>query len=74
EESADFADLIRRAGKGITLLIVEHDMDNVFRLANRITVLYHGTVLAEGEPHEIADHPGVKEVHLGARDPLAKPK
>jgi branched-chain amino acid transport system ATP-binding protein len=70
EESADFAELITTAGKDITLLIVEHDMDIIFKVATRITVLYHGTVLAEGTPREIAGHPKVREVYLGTKDPL----
>jgi len=72
EESADFAELITAAGRNITLLIVEHDMDIVFKLATKITVLHHGTVLAEGTPLEIAEHARVREVYLGQKNPLRK--
>ncbi len=51
----------------ITLLIVEHDMDVVFKLANRITVLHLGMVLAEGTPREIQDHDEVRDVYMGSQ-------
>jgi len=72
EESADFAELITAAGRDITLLIVEHDMDIVFKVATRITVLHHGTILAEGAPLEIAENARVREVYLGRRNPFQK--
>ena len=52
----------------LALLIIEHDMDLVFRLARRITVLMRGTVLTEGTPAEIAVDPRVREVYLGERE------
>ncbi len=51
----------------IALLIIEHDMDLVFRLARRITVLVQGSVLVEGSPAEIAADPQVRRVYLGER-------
>lgn len=51
----------------IALLIIEHDMDLVFRLARRITVLVQGSVLVEGPPAEIAAEPRVRQVYLGER-------
>jgi len=51
--------------EGTTLLIVEHDMDVVFQLADRITVLHRGHVLADGDPAEIADDAEVQAVYLG---------
>jgi branched-chain amino acid transport system ATP-binding protein len=68
-ESAYLADLIVDAGKDITLLIVEHDMDVVFSIATKITVLHYGSVLVEGTPQEISDHSMVREVYLGLKDP-----
>ena len=53
EESRDAVQLIKRITEGKTLLMVEHDMDVVFNLADRITVLEYGTVLAVGTPDEI---------------------
>jgi branched-chain amino acid transport system ATP-binding protein len=52
--------------EGITLLIVEHDMDIVFKLADHIIVLNHGSLLLEGTPQEIHNDPKVMEVYLGA--------
>jgi len=51
----------------IAILIIEHDMDLVFRFAQRITVLVQGEVLCEGAPPEIADDPRVRRVYLGER-------
>jgi branched-chain amino acid transport system ATP-binding protein len=49
----------------VTVLFIEHDMDLVFRFAERITVLVAGRVLTEGRPAEIASDRRVKEVYLG---------
>lgn len=68
DESTYLADLIREIGKEVTLLIVEHDMDIVFSLASRITVLYYGAVLVEGTPEEVSNDPRAREVYLGAKD------
>ena len=53
--------------KEIAILIIEHDMDLVFRFAQRITVLVQGEVLCEGTPKEIADDVRVHRVYLGER-------
>ena len=57
-------ELIRRIGKNLTILIVEHDMEVVMGLASTITVLHYGQVLAEGTPAEIQANPRVQEVYL----------
>jgi len=49
----------------VTLLFIEHDIDLVFRFAQRITVLVSGAVLTEGTPHEIARDSRVRQVYLG---------
>ena len=58
--------LIRRLTEGRTLLIVEHDMSVVFGLADRISVLVYGQIIASGTPDEIRGNPKVKEAYLGA--------
>jgi ABC-type branched-subunit amino acid transport system ATPase component len=67
-ETAIVFDTVQQLPKDIAILIIEHDMDLVFRLANRITVLVQGTVLVEGTPEEIAHDARVREVYLGERD------
>jgi branched-chain amino acid transport system ATP-binding protein len=57
-------ELVRRISKDLTIMIVEHDMQVVMELANRITVLHYGEVLAEGTPAEIQSNPRVLEVYL----------
>lgn len=52
----------------LAILIIEHDMDLVFRFAKKITVLSRGALLAEGSPQEIAADSRVREVYLGERD------
>jgi branched-chain amino acid transport system ATP-binding protein len=57
--------LIRRLTEGRTLLIVEHDMSVVFGLADRISVLVYGQIIASGTPQEIRADPKVREAYLG---------
>ncbi|MFC4521953.1 ABC transporter ATP-binding protein [Cupriavidus pinatubonensis] len=64
-ESAELFDVIAALPREITIVFIEHDMDLVFRFAERITVLVGGKVLTEGAPAEIAADPRVKEVYLG---------
>ncbi|HEX4193509.1 MAG TPA: ABC transporter ATP-binding protein [Stellaceae bacterium] len=66
-ETGTIIDVIEQLGSDIALLIIEHDMDLVFRLARRITVLVQGAILVEGTPQEIAADPRVREVYLGER-------
>ncbi len=63
-ETVATAELIRRIAADFTILIVEHDMEVVMGLAQRITVLHYGEVLAEGAPAEIQANPRVQEVYL----------
>jgi branched-chain amino acid transport system ATP-binding protein len=62
----DYAvDLIRRLSRGKTLLMVEHDMGVVFNLADRISVLVYGQVIATDTPDRIRANPAVQEAYLG---------
>ena len=63
-ETHDTMQLVRRISKDLTILIVEHDMQVVMELADRITVFHHGEILAEGAPDEIQLNPRVMEVYL----------
>lgn len=63
-ETHDTMQLVRRIAENLTILIVEHDMQVVMGLAQRITVLHYGEILAEGSPEEIQQNPRVLEVYL----------
>jgi branched-chain amino acid transport system ATP-binding protein len=64
-ETANVVELIRRVTAGKTLVMVEHDMGVVFGLADRISVLVYGEVIATGTPVEIRANPAVQEAYLG---------
>jgi len=65
-EKQELAGLLRRLrDEGLTILLVEHDMDFVMRLTDRLVVMDFGTLLAEGTPREIRANPRVIEAYLG---------
>ena len=64
-ETARIADLIASLDRDLTIVVVEHDMDVVFRLADRVAVLHEGRVIAEGTPAEVRADTQVNEVYLG---------
>ena len=64
-ETAHVVELVRRVTEGKTLIMVEHDMGVVFNLANRISVLVYGEVIATGTPEEIRSNAAVREAYLG---------
>jgi branched-chain amino acid transport system ATP-binding protein len=65
-ETAAAVELIRSVTEGKTLIMVEHDMGVVFDLADRISVLVYGEIIASGKPEEIRANPAVQEAYLGA--------
>jgi branched-chain amino acid transport system ATP-binding protein len=64
-ESHIILDAIERLPEAIAVLIIEHDMDVVFRFAKRVTVMVSGAIFAEGTPREIEANPQVRAVYLG---------
>ena len=64
-ETAHTVELVRRITENKTLLMVEHDMSVVFGLADRISVLVYGEIIASGPPEEIRGNPAVREAYLG---------
>ena len=65
DETHTAVELIRRLTEGKTVVIIEHDMDVIFSLADRITVLHYGEILATGTPAEIRENQAVKDAYLG---------
>jgi len=66
DESERMVTLIAGLKGSITIVLVEHDMDAVFRLADRISVLVYGRVLATGTPAEIRANADVRQAYLGS--------
>jgi ABC-type branched-subunit amino acid transport system ATPase component len=66
-ESGRIIELIESLPPDIAVLIIEHDMDLVFRLAQRITVMVQGSIMVEGPPEAITSDPDVRRVYLGER-------
>jgi branched-chain amino acid transport system ATP-binding protein len=67
-ETRDAVELIRNVSQGKTLVMVEHDMGVVFGLADRITVLHFGQLIADGTPDEVRANPDVQKAYLGGVD------
>lgn len=67
-ESQMMIDMLRAAKADAAILLVEHDMQAVFALADRISVLVYGRVVAQGSVDEIRSNPIVREAYLGAED------
>lgn len=65
DETRNAVEQVRRLTEGKTMVIIEHDMDVVFSLADRITVLHLGTILASATPAEIRENQAVKDAYLG---------
>ena len=70
EESASMVALLRQLREGHAILLIEHDMDAVFSLADTLTVMVNGNVLESGTPEQIRASPAVQEAYLGSEEVL----
>jgi branched-chain amino acid transport system ATP-binding protein len=66
-ETLELVAVLQKLRGARTILLVEHDMDAVFALADRITVLVYGKVLATGTPSAVRENPEVRAAYLGER-------
>jgi branched-chain amino acid transport system ATP-binding protein len=63
-ETAATVELVQELNRDVTIVMIEHKMDVILTIADRITVLHQGRKLFEGTPDQVRDHPEVKEVYL----------
>ncbi len=68
DEGNDIIDMLRNLGSKMTVIFVDHDMDLVFGLADRIIVLHNGKVIAEGTPEFVQENSKVKEIYMGLEE------
>ncbi|MBQ4567786.1 MAG: ABC transporter ATP-binding protein [Desulfovibrio sp.] len=69
QETAALVEIIRAIrARGVTVLLIEHDMRLVMQICEKLVVLEHGTLIAEGEPETVRANPAVIEAYLGADD------
>ncbi len=66
QEISEFCELIRSIAKAATVLLIEHNMSVVLELAETVTVMDQGEIIAEGTPAEIERHPEVQRAYLGS--------
>jgi branched-chain amino acid transport system ATP-binding protein len=72
DESARMVAMLRALKGGVTVLLIEHDMEAVFALADRMTVLVYGRIIASGKPEAIRADPAVRQAYLGEKDAANK--
>ena len=65
KESSEMVEILKELKGKLTILLIEHDMDVVFTLADKITVLVNGRVIATDSPDAIRNNPEVKAAYLG---------
>jgi branched-chain amino acid transport system ATP-binding protein len=70
-ETAALAEILRGLPRQTTILLIEHDMDVAFALADRVNVLHYGAVVAEGPPDAVRRDPQVAAIYLGPAAPHA---
>jgi branched-chain amino acid transport system ATP-binding protein len=68
QESSRMVEMIDALRGEIAVMLVEHDMDAVFRLSDRISVLVYGRIIATGTPQQIRSNPEVVRAYLGEED------
>jgi branched-chain amino acid transport system permease protein len=73
QERVETVKLLKSISQGRTMIIIDHDMDALFELAERITVLQEGRILVEGTPDEIKNNAKVQEAYLGGVHEEIKP-
>jgi branched-chain amino acid transport system ATP-binding protein len=64
-ESTEMAEFLMRLDPKLAILLIEHDMDVVFDVASKISVLHFGEILETGTPHQIHSSARVQEIYLG---------
>jgi branched-chain amino acid transport system ATP-binding protein len=64
-ESIAIMEMIRNLGPDVAAIVIAHDMDLVFGVAERIIVLHHGRIISQGTPEEVQSNPKVKETYMG---------
>ena len=67
-ETAQTVNKIQEISEHINIILIEHDIEVVFKIADEITVMANGAVLAQGKPDEIAENPDVRTAYLGDDD------